>query len=307
MEDELYHFGIKGMHWGVRRYQNPDGTLTSAGKRRLKKLRAKEAKADRKARKAHIKIEKRAIKEAKRKAKEDQQHQEDIEKNRFNKMSNDELRDAIARMQLEKQYSQLVKDLTPESKASVGKKLVTSVLDKMATQTAPTLIDRALTDAGSKALTRYLNKKLGNDKGNNSRKLMSKSIFNLTDDELDKVKKRLQSEKDYSDMMKPSSSNSRELLKKNINDLTDKEFDMLKTRLDKQREYEKSKRDWEKQKRGPRNSGAIDLNDVDFSKLDDEAIAELSKRIKNMGTIKQYMETGKVKPKYKIVRGPNRK
>lgn len=33
-EQELYHSGIKGMRWGVRRYQNKDGSLTPAGKKR---------------------------------------------------------------------------------------------------------------------------------------------------------------------------------------------------------------------------------------------------------------------------------
>lgn len=31
---ELCHYGIKGMKWGVRRYQNEDGSLTEAGKKR---------------------------------------------------------------------------------------------------------------------------------------------------------------------------------------------------------------------------------------------------------------------------------
>lgn len=49
MYNELYHsylkhHGVKGMKWGRRRYQNKDGSLTSAGKKRTKKLRvSKEA------------------------------------------------------------------------------------------------------------------------------------------------------------------------------------------------------------------------------------------------------------------------
>ena len=35
--NELYHHGVKGQKLGVRRYQNPDGSLTSAGQKRLSK------------------------------------------------------------------------------------------------------------------------------------------------------------------------------------------------------------------------------------------------------------------------------
>lgn len=34
---ELYHHGIKGQRWGIRRYQNPDGSLTAAGQKHREK------------------------------------------------------------------------------------------------------------------------------------------------------------------------------------------------------------------------------------------------------------------------------
>ena len=38
LNNELYHHGIKGQKWGVRRYQNEDGSLTNSGKKHYKKM-----------------------------------------------------------------------------------------------------------------------------------------------------------------------------------------------------------------------------------------------------------------------------
>lgn len=56
-QNELYHHGIKGQQWGIRRYQNADGSLTSQGRQRIQsrvtrldkrknKLEAKKSKID---------------------------------------------------------------------------------------------------------------------------------------------------------------------------------------------------------------------------------------------------------------------
>lgn len=60
--NELYHHGIKGMKWGVRRYQNEDGTLTNAGKKRQEKYDKKAQKYYDKAEHYQTKIESISVK-----------------------------------------------------------------------------------------------------------------------------------------------------------------------------------------------------------------------------------------------------
>lgn len=91
--DYLVHHGIKNQKWGIRRYQNEDGTYTEEGKRR----RREEVHPDYK--RAH-------------------------DKKKVSQMSDQELRDRNNRLQAERQYKDLTKNRTYEK----GKKIVKEAL-----------------------------------------------------------------------------------------------------------------------------------------------------------------------------------
>ena len=61
LNNELYHHGIKNMKWGIRRFQNKDGSLTPAGKKRYDKEVAK-LKAEKKKVRNDISVQKKADK-----------------------------------------------------------------------------------------------------------------------------------------------------------------------------------------------------------------------------------------------------
>lgn len=153
--NQLYHAGVKGMKWGVRRYQNKDGTLTDAGKKRYARdAREKEFdKYDEESGKYYKQSKKNGrtdlTADAKRYAKEDMERTKRLtdasshmtnELKRINDksikdtpkktmdlsgMSDKELRDQINRAFLEKQYN----DMFAPQKTSKGKEYAGKVLE----------------------------------------------------------------------------------------------------------------------------------------------------------------------------------
>ena len=127
ISNELYHHGVKGQRWGIRRYQNKDGTLTPAGRKRADKLRNQ-----------YLKL---TGKKQLRGDKSKQSSQTSEKSKSISEMSDAELQQVINRKRLEQQYLQL----SPK-KVSAGKKFVDKVL-------LP-----AATEAGKKALSSYMEK-----------------------------------------------------------------------------------------------------------------------------------------------------
>lgn len=149
MEYELKHSGVKGMKWGVRRYQNKDGSLTPAGKKRYDRD-VRENNAKKKDNRINIDgpDPKRWVKEDTSRAKNVVDSSSSMvrelknverntrptpkkEKMDLSGMTDQQLRDRINRANLEKQYNEMFGQST--AKVSKGREYVSNILETAGT------------------------------------------------------------------------------------------------------------------------------------------------------------------------------
>lgn len=153
MENELYHYGVLGMKWGVRRYQNRDGSLTAEGKKRYNRdiaenlAKKKDSRIDTSSPdpnrwvREDIERSKRVIDSGSdliRQAKSIERNTSPKStKKRLNvsNMSDKELRDKINRELLERQYSDIFGE---EAKVSRGRQFTRETLEIAGTALAAT-------------------------------------------------------------------------------------------------------------------------------------------------------------------------
>lgn len=153
MENELYHYGVLGMKWGVRRYQNRDGSLTAEGKKRYNRdiaenlAKKKDSRIDTSSPdpnrwvREDIERSKRVVDSGSdliRQAKSIERNTSPRStKKRLNvsNMSDKELRDKINRELLERQYSDMFGE---EAKVSRGRQFTRETLEIAGTALAAT-------------------------------------------------------------------------------------------------------------------------------------------------------------------------
>ena len=153
MENELYHYGVLGMKWGVRRYQNRDGSLTAEGRKRYNRdiaenlAKKKDSRIDTSSPdpnrwvREDIERSKRVIDSGSdliRQAKSIERNTSPRStKKRLNvsNMSDKELRDKINRELLERQYSDIFGE---EAKVSRGRRFTRETLEIAGTSLAAT-------------------------------------------------------------------------------------------------------------------------------------------------------------------------
>lgn len=153
MENELYHYGVLGMKWGVRRYQNRDGSLTAEGKKRYNRdiaenlAKKKDSRIDTSSPdpnrwvREDIERSKRVIDSGSDLIRQAKSIERDTSpkstKKRLNvsNMSDKELRDKINRELLERQYSDIFGE---EANVSRGRQFTRETLEIAGTALAAT-------------------------------------------------------------------------------------------------------------------------------------------------------------------------